>query len=150
LYVDLLLDKRNKQKVLSILEKLSKGSAVLDKTYSKAIEQIDRQLPEDYLLARHTLSWITYIQRLLITRELCQVLAIEPGNKALNNNNIYNIEDVISVCTELVIVEEESNVIYIVHYTTQEFFEQVYLKWNLGTQEEIAVACLIYLSFDTF
>jgi hypothetical protein len=37
-----------------------------------------------------------------------------------------------------------------VHYTTQEYFERVRLEWNPGAPEEIAVACLTYLSFDTF
>ena len=72
------------------------------------------------------------------------------SSKALNNDNIYDTEDIISVCAGLVTVDEESNIIRLVHYTTQEYFERVRLEWNPGAQEEIAVACLTYLSFDTF
>lgn len=60
------------------------------------------------------------------------------------------MEDVISVCAGLVTVDEESNIIRFVHYTTQEYFERVRLEWNPSAQEEIAVACLTYLSFDIF
>ena len=47
-------------------------------------------------------------------------------------------------------VDEESNIIRLVHYTTQDYFEQTRLVWNPSAQEEIAVATLTYLSFDTF
>jgi ankyrin repeat protein len=154
LHVDSLLDKRTKQKVLSTLETLPKGSAAVDEAYGEAYcnatKRIDGQLTEDRSLARRALSWITYAQRLLTTKELCHVLAIEPGNKALNNDNVYDVEDVVSVCAGLVTVDEESSIIRLVHYTTQEYFERVRLDWNPGAQEEIAVACLTYLSFDTF
>jgi len=55
LHVDSLLDKRTKQKVLSTLDKLSKGSAKLDEAYSEAIKRIDGQLDEDRWLARRAL-----------------------------------------------------------------------------------------------
>ncbi|KAF2179090.1 hypothetical protein K469DRAFT_322187 [Zopfia rhizophila CBS 207.26] len=150
LHVDSLLDKRTKQKVLSTLEKLSKGLATLDEAYKEAIKRIDGQLAEDRSLARRALSWIICVQRLLTTKELCHALAIEPGNKTLNYDNLYDVEDVISVCAGLVTVDEESSIIRLVHYTTQEYFERVRLEWDPGAQEEIAVACLTYLSFDTF
>jgi len=136
--------------VLSTLNKLSKGSAALNDAYDEALQRIDGQLPGDRSLARRTLSWISYAQRLLTTKELCHALAVEPGDKALNTDNIYEVEDIISVCTGLVTVDEESSIIRLVHYTTQEYFERVRLKWNPGAQEEITVACLTYLSFDTF
>jgi hypothetical protein len=60
LHVDSLLDKRNKQKVLSTLDKLSKGLAALDEAYKEAIERIDGQLAEDRSLAKRALSWITH------------------------------------------------------------------------------------------
>ena len=150
LHVDSLLDKRTKQKVLSTLDKLSKGSTTLDKAYGEALKRIDGQLPEDRSLATRALSWITHAQRLLTTTELCHALAIEPGDKSLNNDNVYDVEDVISFCAGLVTVDPKSNIIRLVHHTTQEFFERVCLEWNPGAQEEIAIACLTYLSFDTF
>jgi hypothetical protein len=105
-----------------MLDKLSGGSAalneVLDDAYGEAIKRIDRQPAGARLLAKRALSWITYAQRLLTTKELCHALAIQPGDKALNNDNIYDVEDVISVCAGLVTVDEESDIIRLVHYTT--------------------------------
>jgi hypothetical protein len=136
--------------VLSTLEKLSKGTAALDKAYSDAIERIDGQLAEDRSLARRTISWISYAQRPLTTQELCHAQATMPGDRALNNDNFYDVEDIISVCAGLVTIDEESNFIRLVHYTTQEYFEHIRLEWNPSALEEIASICLTYLSFDTF
>jgi hypothetical protein len=84
LHVDSLLDKRTKQEALSTLDKLSKGSTALGDAYGEATKRIDGQLPGDRSLARRALSWITYAERLLTTKELCHALAIKPGDKALN------------------------------------------------------------------
>jgi hypothetical protein len=136
--------------VLSTLEKLSKGKAALGDAYSDAIERIDGQLAEDRALARCTISWVSYAQRPLTTQELCNALAIVPGERVLNDDNFYDVEDIISVCAGLVTIDEESNVIRLVHYTTQEYFEHIRLKRNPGAQEEISSICLTYLAFDTF
>jgi ankyrin repeat protein len=150
LHVDSLRDKRTKRDVLSTLETLPKGLVALDEAYDKATERIHGQLPEDRSLAWRALSWITYAKRLLTTTELCCALAIRPGDKLLDDDDVYDVEDIISVCAELVTVDEESNVIRLVHYTTQKYFEHELLKRNPSAHEEMAVACLTYLSFDTF
>jgi len=150
LHIDSLRDKRNRYGVLSTLGKLPKGSTALDEAYSEALTRIDGQLAEDRLLARRALSWISYAQRELTKTELCLALAIDPGDRALNHDKIYNADDVISVCAGLVTMDEENSIIRLVHYTTQEYFERVRYEWNPGAVEEIATACLTYLSFDTF
>ena len=110
---------------MSTLNKLSKGSAALEEAYSGALERIDGQLAEDRSLARRSLCWISYAQRLLTTEELCHALAIELGDKTLNMDNVYEVEDIISVCAGLVAVDKDSSIIRLVHYTTQEYFERV-------------------------
>jgi len=150
LHTDSLRDKRNKYLVLSTLETLPKGSAALDEAYNEATKRIEGQLPEDRLLAIRAISWISYAQRRLTTTELCHCLAIDPGDQALSHSKVYDVEDVVSVCAGLVTVDKESDVISLVHYTTEEYFQRKRRQWNPGAQEEIAVACLTYLSFDTF
>jgi len=150
LYVEFLRDKRRKREVLSTLDQLPKGLAALDKAYDKAIKQIDEQLPGDRALAKRAISWIIYAQRPLTTQELCHALSVAPGDKALDSDDIYDVESVTSVCAGLVTVDEESSIIRLVHYTTQEYLESIRLKWIPGAQEEITVACLTYLSFDIF
>jgi hypothetical protein len=119
LHVDSLLDKRTKAKVISALNTLSAGSGALNDAYSKAITRIDGQLYEDSALAKTVLSWISYAQRPLTTGELCHALAVKLDDEELDDNNIPDVGDIVSVCAGLVTADEESNVIRLVQYTTQ-------------------------------
>jgi ankyrin repeat protein len=59
-------------------------------------------------------------------------------------------EDIVSVCAGLVVVDQESALIRLVHYTTQEFFERTGNAWVPDSQLHIARTCLTYLCFDAF
>jgi hypothetical protein len=72
------------------------------------------------------------------------------GDSELNLDNVPDVEDMVSVCAGLVVVDDESNIIRLVHYTTQEYFEHIRESWNPEAEREIASACLTYLSFETF
>ncbi|KFZ19348.1 hypothetical protein V502_03701, partial [Pseudogymnoascus sp. VKM F-4520 (FW-2644)] len=150
LHVDSLRGKGTKKEIRSTLKNLPKGSTALSKAYDEAIERIEGQLPEESARAKRVLSWITYAERQLTTKELSHALAVEAGESELDEDNILEIEDMISVCAGLVAVDEESDVIRLVHYTTQEYFERVREAWNPKAQEEIASTCLTYLSYHTF
>ena len=56
--------------------------------------------------------------------ELQHALAVETGTSELDEENLLEIGDLISVCAGLVIADEESNIIRLVHYTTQEYLER--------------------------
>jgi ankyrin repeat protein len=150
LHLDSLLDKNTKKKILSTLAKLPRGSEALDEAYNDAIRRIEGQLPGNFTLAKSVLSWITYAERPLTTRELCHALAVEVGESELDPDNIPDVQDMVSVCAGLVAVDEESNIIRFVHYTTQEYFERIRETWNPRAQQDIASTCLTYLSFDPF
>jgi ankyrin repeat protein len=150
LHTDSLLDKRTVTKVKSTLAKLSKGSAALDDAYRDALQRIKGQLDGDQELAKKVISWITFAKRPLTATEICCALAIELEDVELDSENIPNIKDLVSVCAGLVIVDKESDVIRLVHYTTQEYFERIREQWNPRAQSDIASTCLTYLSFNTF
>ncbi|OBT78240.1 hypothetical protein VF21_03031 [Pseudogymnoascus sp. 05NY08] len=150
LHVDSLRDKRTKAKVQSMLEMLPKGMEALNEAYDDAIKRIEAQLPDDSKLAKSALSWITYAERPLTKGELCHALAVECDDIDLDEDNILDVEDIVSVCAGLVTVDEESNIIRLVHYTTQEYFLQIRQNWNPTAQQEITTTCLTYLAFDPF
>ena len=96
------------------------------------------------------LSWITFAKRPLTTVEICCALAIEIGEVKLDPENVADVEDLISVCAGLVVVDPESAVIRLVHYTAQEYFERIRDIWNPSAQSNITKTCLTYLLFDAF
>jgi ankyrin repeat protein len=150
LHVDSLLDKDTKKKVKSALDHLPGGTEALQKAYDGAIERIDGQLPGKSARAKNVLSWISYAARPLTTGELCHALAVELEDEELDEDNIPDVEDMVSVCAGLVTVDEESNVIRLVHYTTQEYLKGIRETWNPSAQYDIACTCLTYLCFKTF
>jgi hypothetical protein len=75
---------------------------------------------------------------------------VEPGEAELDPDNLPHVEDLLSVCAGLVVVDWESAVIRLVHYTTQEYFERIKDTWDPGAPLHITSICLTYLSFDKF
>jgi ankyrin repeat protein len=150
LHVDSLVSKKTTARLKSALDSLSHGSGALGDAYDKVIDRIDGQVHDDCTLAKDVLSWISYAQRPLTTGELCHALAVEIGDENFDPENIPDVEDVLSVCAGLVTVDEESQIIRLVHYTTQEYLEGIRESWHPRAQQEIASTCLTYLCFEPF
>ena len=117
--------------------------------YQDIIDRINSQVTDFKELAHQVLSWIVCAKRPLTTRELQHALAVEVGESELNDYKLPEIEDMVTVCAGLVTVEE-SGIIRLVHYTTQEYFEQTQNSWFPKVEVEITKICLTYLSFRVF
>lgn len=100
-------------------------------------------------LALDALSWINCAMRPLNASELQHALAVEAESE-FDIDNLPYLEDIISVCAGLVTVDEESDVIRLVHYTAREFFQITWTKWFSDAHHDIARTCVTYLSFDSF
>ena len=114
------------------------------------MERIEGQVTDQEELAKQVLSWITCAKRPLTTSELQHALAVEVGESELDEENLPEIEDMVSVCAGLVTVDEESDIIRLVHYTTQEYFERTQRHWFPNAETDITTICVTYLSFDVF
>ncbi|KAF2013072.1 hypothetical protein BU24DRAFT_317387, partial [Aaosphaeria arxii CBS 175.79] len=150
LHTDSLQDAGSVKEVKSTLDKLLKNQGTLNKAYDEAIQRIDSQMDRQKKRAKRVLSWITYARRQLTTTELCCALAVERDEAKLDPDNVPDVEDLLSVCAGLVIVDPKSSVIHLVHQTTQEYFEGVGNAWFTDARQDVASTCLTYLSFDVF
>lgn len=88
-------------------------------------------------------------KRPLTTAELQEALAVEIEEPALDKENLSEIDAMVSVCAGLVIVDEESDIVRLVHYTTQEYFERTQSRWFPDAETHIATICVTYLSLNT-
>ena len=75
---------------------------------------------------------------------------MEVGESELDEDNLPEIEDMVSVCAGSVTIDGESNTIRLVHYTTQEYFERTQSHWFPNSNTDITTICISYLSFDVF
>jgi Ankyrin repeats (3 copies) len=130
------------------LQNLPRGEKGLDETYKQAMRRIEGQDEGYRELARQVLSWITYAKKPLTTAELRHALAVKDSEGKLDEDFIPNVEILDSVCAGLVTIEKNSDIIQLVHYTTQEYFKRTSSFPNAET--DMTVTCVTYLSFDTF
>jgi ankyrin repeat protein len=75
---------------------------------------------------------------------------VEASKSELDQGNLPQIEDMVSVCAGLVTVNEESGIIRLVHYTTQEYFQKTQEHWFPNAETDITKVCISYLSFHAF
>jgi len=100
------------------------GLKAYDQAYNEAMKRITGQDPDTKELAEQVLSWITCAKRPLTPLELRHALAVEVGKSKLDEENLPEMEDMVSVCAGLVTVDEENDIICLIYYTTQEYFER--------------------------
>ncbi|UKZ69090.1 uncharacterized protein TrAtP1_010103 [Trichoderma atroviride] len=150
LYLDSLAHKYTEKAVRDTLSKLSTGSEKYEHAYKDAMERIEIQPLAKKELARRVLSWIIFAKRQLSPTELVHALAVEYGHVELDNRNFINVDDVVLACESLVTVDKETEVIRLVHYTAQDYFEQTRMKWFPTAEVEITRTCATYLSFRNF
>jgi hypothetical protein len=141
---------KSPKEVRSALEKLPIGSDAYDIAYTEAMGRIEGQNPRSTAFAKRVLSWISYTREPLTTKGLQYALAVEVGETKLDEENISEIDDMISVCAGLVTVDKESNIVRLVHYTTHDYFERTRNTWFPDAEKDIAETCITCLSFDNF
>ncbi|EUC34783.1 hypothetical protein COCCADRAFT_35604 [Bipolaris zeicola 26-R-13] len=150
LHLNSLKGKRSRTAIRDALRTLPTGTESYSCAYSDAMARIEGQLPDEAMLAKEALSWITCAKRPLTTIELQHALAVEDGQEEFDEDNKSDIEDIVSVCAGLVTVDEESGIIRLVHYTTQEYFERTQKDWFPTAEFDITMICVTYLSFAVF
>jgi ankyrin repeat protein len=133
-----------------VLKNLPTGPKAYDYTYEEAMKRIAGHDADSEELAKQVLLWITCSKRPLSTSELQYALAVEVGKAELDEENLPQLEDMVSVCAGLVTVDEESGIIRLVHYTTQEYFERTQRQWFPNAEVNITTICVTYLLFDEF
>src|SRR5277367_3953063 len=141
---------RSPKATRTALKKFPKGFEAYNYAYEEAMERVEGQITNSRDLAKQVLSWITCANRPLTTSELRHALGVEIGESELDEENLPEVENIVSVCAGLVTVDEESDIIRLVHYTTQEYFERTSISWFPNAQKDIAISCVTYLSFDAF
>ncbi|KAJ7339863.1 hypothetical protein DFH08DRAFT_1013374, partial [Mycena albidolilacea] len=122
----------------------------LSKTYDVAMERIEAQNEEERRAACSTLIWIANAKRPLTVQELQVSLAVEPGTQQLDEDYLMSIDTIVSVCAGLVIVDEQLSVVRLVHYTTQQYLDNIQAQRFPDAQTEITCTLLTVLAFDGF
>lgn len=129
---------------------------VLKAIYDDTMKRIKEQKPGFCHLATNALSWLCHAKRQLKKIELQHALAVnmelDSGSvpQEFDDDSIPEIDLIVSSCHGLVTVDEESDVIRLVHYTTQEYFDRMRQQWFPEAETTIINVCTLYLTIIDF
>ncbi|KAJ3578793.1 hypothetical protein NPX13_g1780 [Xylaria arbuscula] len=159
LHCDALRGQCTRKAVRAILTKLSRDSgagsskdndAVLQSAYQDALLRVKDKPQNQVDLAMQTLMWITFAKRPLNSEELRHALGVELDSREFDVDNLPDLEDMVSYCCGLVAIDEESQIVRLVHYTTQEYLVSAGSSLFPSANSEIAQTCITYLNYDVF
>ena len=147
LYITSLADEPTERDFEQALQNLPTG---LDKAYEQAMERIESQGEKRKKLAKKVLSWAVCSERNLSISELQHAVAVQSGKPDLDRKKIPRVEIIGSICAGLITIDTQSDVVQLVHYTTQEYFDKTWKDWFPNAETDITMTCVTYLSFQTF
>lgn len=122
----------------------------LKDTFHDAMERTGAQPKEHSKLAIQVISWIFFAKRPLLVAELREALSVEYGDKRLDRSGCHEVDLFLDVCCGLVSIDEQDNVIRLVHYSFQQYLEENCETLFPRSQRDIAMTCLTYLMLDDF
>ena len=148
--IDILADRTTPKSMKTALADLPKGNGALHAAYDQIMQRINKQSDGLRSLAIRALTWITFAERLLSFTELRHALAVEPGEECFDEDNLDDGEQILSVCAGLVGLDQDTQIVSLVHYTTQEYLRGPGNQHLSKPHEMIALTCLTYLLFDDY
>ncbi|KAL9097442.1 MAG: hypothetical protein Q9165_000338 [Trypethelium subeluteriae] len=149
LHLDSLLWKSNPRKIKEALYSLANGQEGLDLLYDDALKRIDEQASDDAQLGNEVLLWVSLALRPLSIMELQHALAVRPGGRVFDTDGLEDPDHILSVCAGLVGIDKEDQVVRLIHYTTQEYFDRTCVQRFSQGQSHITRICLPYQSFHS-
>lgn len=113
--------------------------------------RIGSQNEDDAQLGKKVISWISHAKRPLTVAEMQHAVKIESNTTKIEKFDLISQDILVSVCAGIVTVDKESNIIRLVHYSAQEYFQKSgSQKFFPDSEHQLANACLTYLLFDNF
>ena len=97
-------------------------------------------------LGIEVLMWVSHSERPLLIREIQYALAVEVGSTDMDPENIRPQDTVLGSCLGLVVLNEETSTVRLLHYTLQEYL----LGPGIlpGAHTTLAQTCLTYLNYE--
>jgi hypothetical protein len=116
--------------------------------YQQAMQRMQAQSLETVTLAQKMLSWIICAVEPMKIRRLQNALALREGDALISQHAYTSSRYLLSICAGLVIVDKETDIIRMVHYTAQEYHEKHKAEYLPHAQDEVSSTCLRYLSLN--
>jgi len=118
----------------------------LDDVYEGTLRRIKEQTGDRSRLGIEALMWVSHAERPLRIDELCHALAVEKEATDLDLENVRPLDTVLGSCFGLAVVDKETSIVRLIHYTLQEYLSRPGVLPD--THGTLGQTCLIYLNYD--
>jgi ankyrin repeat protein len=134
--------------VKHVRKKLETLPNTLTGAYDNILQRIEDQEADHKRIAFKTLAWVSYALRSLSLKELQHALAIEPGDTQLDEEMVMDGHSITSLCAGLIVVDQATNVVNLVHYSTKSYFEDNRAKYFPNFNGSITLSLATYLTLN--
>lgn len=145
LHMNSLKNKTSAKEIRTALTKLSSGSNAYNNAYTEAWHRLNAQPEEHRNLARRTIAILLTMRRSLSVEELCHALSVDTEDGQVDDEeDMRRIEDILATCAGLVATDPGSNLVRLVHNSTQEYFSRHRSELFPDAENFIGKICVIY------
>jgi len=130
----------------------------------KALKVLPKDVPGIYDEAMHriesnsdhsgdalcVLSFLVHAYTPLTVVELQHFVAVTSGDIDIDDAEIMDKDILLSICAGLVVVDNKTGIVRLVHFTAQEYFNKIGASKFLLGDQGMGYTCLTYLSFNVF
>jgi len=129
-----------------MLRKVATTGVDLDSVYAETLQRIREQKGDRSRLGIEVLMWVSHSERPLRIDELRHALAVEIDSTDLDPENIRPQDTVLGSCLGLVVVNEETSAVRLIHYTLQKYLSRPDILPD--AHKTLAESCLAYLNYE--
>ena len=140
--MQVILEAMTKSEIRKILRNLS---ANLGQAFQNTIQRIDNEPRNRRTVAQQALMWVSHAYRPLQITELRHALATQLGDEKFDVDNLLQPRFIIECCFGLVVIDDESSTVRLVHHTLQDFLHSEREKSFMEEETNIAKICLTYM-----
>ncbi|KAH6905339.1 ankyrin repeat-containing domain protein [Coprinopsis sp. MPI-PUGE-AT-0042] len=133
--------------ILEVEETLEEFPSAIEGVYVQTWNRILSQTPKHTLLAKALLSWVLNAQRPMTVEELQHAVAASPDTHNFQPARLVpEVSTLIGLCRGMLTVEEESNVVRLVHYTAKETVGRLLVQSFPRPDSHMAAVCMTRLT----
>ena len=127
-----------------MLQKVATTGVDLDSVYAQTLQRIREQEGDRSRLGIEVLMWVSHSERPLGICELRHALAVDTRSTDLDPEDMPPQDAVIKSCLGLVVVDAETSIVRLIHYTLQEYLSRASVL--PCAHKTLAHICLAYLN----
>lgn len=142
LQMQAIIEAMTKSEIRKSLHNLSTN---LSQAFEDTIDRIGNEPRNRQQIAMQSLMWVSHARSQLRVTELQHALATQVGDTKFDEDNLLQAKLIVDCCFGLIVLDNESSIVRLVHHTLQDFLEARQQPHFANEETQITRICLTYL-----